>query len=70
MMDPVLNIVIKSSVTRSQKMKQTRYKQEMSNIFCCLFLPSLMSLFFFLLIDVVKPVNNVEKGKDSWEDHP
>lgn len=49
-------------------MKQTRYKQEMSNIFCCFFLPSLKS--FFLLVDIVKPVNDVEEGKDGWEDHP
>lgn len=41
----------------------------MNNMFCCWFLPSLMSIFPFLIY-IVKPVNNVEERKDSWEDHP
>lgn len=45
---------------------QTRDEQHIS----LFVLASLMSCFVFLLIDIVKPVNNVEERKDSWKDHP
>lgn len=42
---------------------QTRNEQHM------LFVLALTDVLS-LLIDIVKPVNNVEERKDSWEDHP
>lgn len=69
MMDPVLNIVIQSSFMQSHENEthqiQTTNEQHILLIWSCLHCCPL-----FLLINIVKPVNNVEEGEDSWEDHP
>lgn len=71
MMDPVLNVVIQSSVTRSHRNEtnpiQTRNEQQI-----LLFVLALTDVLLFpsSLVDIVKPVNDVEEGKHCWEDHP
>lgn len=71
-MDSVLillfSIVIQSCVARSHSKMKRNTKKETSNIFVvfvCSF-PRQSPV----LIDVVKPINYIEEGKDSREDHP
>lgn len=74
MTDPVRNLPIQSSnykITWIENKQDTKTKLATYLLFGLALMNVLFFLnIFFILINVIKPVNNIKERKNSWKDHP